>query len=266
MSVDHLGELETHGWTIFDADARVQDWVDFAQSEARATMDDPAFRDWWRAGDTWFVGVNALGNDSAGRLPGGPDLAGAAFDFINSHAGQIAWDAAQVSVIRPGYPVQDRESDAAFRFRLNRDAAHLDGLKRAGPENRRFIGEYHRFLLGIPMVESDERASPLVVWNGSHHILQDMLANALAGVHVDDWASVDFTQIYHQTRRQIFETCERVVVHAKPGQVYLVHRHALHGISPWQDHAVADPVGRMIVYFRPETPDRQAWLSDAGVI
>ena len=51
---------------------------------------------------------------------------------------------------------------------------------------------------------------------------------------------------------RFFESCERVVVHAEPGEAYIVHRLALHGVAPWVDGAEAGPDGRMIVYFRPE--------------
>ena len=38
------------------------------------------------------------------------------------------------------------------------------------------------------------------------------------------------------------------------------YRLALHGIAPWQKPAVADADGRMICYFRPETPSPEEWL------
>ena len=52
----------------------------------------------------------------------------------------------------------------------------------------------------------------------------------------------------------MFETCRRVTVPAQPGEAYLVHRLALHGVAPWEDGAEAPEEGRMIVYFRPEFP------------
>ena len=71
------------------------------------------------------------------------------------------------------------------------------------------------------------------------------------------------TEIYQATRREIFETCERVEVHCRPGQAYVVHRLALHGVAPWADGAEAGPDGRMIVYFRPEIGGPQDWLNEA---
>ena len=50
----------------------------------------------------------------------------------------------------------------------------------------------------------------------------------------EQWGEVDATEVYQATRRTIFETCERVTVTAKPGEAYLIHRLALHGVAPWQ--------------------------------
>jgi len=63
---------------------------------------------------------------------------------------------------------------------------------------------------------------------------------------------VDITEVYQATRREIFETCRRIELPAKPGEAYLLHRHCLHGVAPWGATATASPDGRMIAYFRPE--------------
>ncbi len=55
----------------------------------------------------------------------------------------------------------------AFRFRLNRDAAHLDGLLPIGPDKRRMVKEPHAWILGLPLNACGAGASPLVVWEGS---------------------------------------------------------------------------------------------------
>jgi len=41
---------------------------------------------------------------------------------------------------------------------------------------------------------------------------------------------------------------------AAPGQAYLLHRLALHGVAPWADGAEASADGRMVAYFRPILP------------
>ena len=64
-------------------------------------------------------------------------------------------------------------------------------------------------------------------------------------------------------RKRIFDECERVEIIAAPGEAYIVHRLALHGVAPWRSAAVADPDGRVICYFRPETPAREDWLTAA---
>ena len=63
-----------------------------------------------------------------------------------------------LSVTYPGYPVQEHESDApAFGYRLKRDAAHIDGLIRDGPDIRRFAREYHAFILERSSFDRDRR-------------------------------------------------------------------------------------------------------------
>ncbi|MGB3313258.1 MAG: hypothetical protein WBB85_02505, partial [Albidovulum sp.] len=98
-------------------------------------------------------------------------------------------------------------------------------------------------------------ASPPVVWEGSHRIMARAFRSALAGARVSDWSDTDVTEIYQAARREVFQTCKRVVVHALPGEAVLIHRLALHGVSPWQDGAKVPPEGRIIAYFRPECPD-----------
>ncbi|MEZ5913033.1 MAG: hypothetical protein R3D84_13125 [Paracoccaceae bacterium] len=159
------------GWQRFGAEPATRDWVAAALPAARAAQGDPRHAQWWRHGRTWFAGVNVLDNDTDGRVGDGPALAGAAVGFaraLGTLAGP-AWDHAQVSVVRPGYPRRDAgESEAAHRFRKLRDAAHLDGLLAEGADRRRFIREPHAFILGIGLTKAEAGAAPLVVWQGSH--------------------------------------------------------------------------------------------------
>ncbi len=251
------------GWCRFEHDHVLADWVAQTLPAARETLSDPEQAQWLRCGGTWFAGVNALPNGSTGAVPGGPDLGGVAVDFVRNELGlpEFAWERAQVSVCYPGYPQpMAGESDAAYRFRRDRDAAHVDGLIPERPHRRRYLREYHGFLLGIPMTETGRDASPFVVWPGSHHMMRDALEQLFAGVEPDGWSEVDVTDVYQAARRNIFETCVRVEVAAKPGEAYLVHRLALHGVAPWGEQAQSGPDGRMIVYFRPEIGGPEDWL------
>lgn len=253
----------TRGWTRFGPDARVRDWLAAVGPVAREVVQDPANAHWWRCGGTWFAGVNVLPNDAGGRIANGPPLTGAAVDFIRGTLGlSPLWDAGQLSVTRPGYPQPwDGEGEAAFRFRQRRDAAHVDGLLPIGPDRRRMIREPHGFILGLPVTQAAAGAAPLVVWEGSHEVMRRAFHAALAPYPPGDWPDVDVTEVYAAARREVFGTCRRVPLAAAPGEAILIHRLTLHGVAPWAEGATADPLGRAIVYFRPEMPGGiAAWL------
>lgn len=254
--VDPADHFFTRGWVRFPVDPGIAAWVDAVRPLARRLADDPANRAaWLRCGGTWFAGVNILSNDIWGGLPsdGVPPLTGASITFIAEALGlhDIAWDPAQVSVCYPGYPQPwNGESEAAFRFRRNRDAAHVDGLLRSGPDRRRHLGEPHAFILGIPLEDVPEDAAPLVVWEGSHEHMRRAFRARFEGIEPQDWSGEDITDTYTAARREVFETCPRIPLHARPGEAYLVHRLALHGVAPWGPAGGTQP--RPIVYFRPE--------------
>lgn len=251
------------GWSLFPAERAVADWAAAARIAALDAMRDPAEQArWLRCGGTWFVGVDTLPNDPDGAVAQGGPLQGRALDAARGLYGDLPLHRGQVSVCYPGYPLPSRdESDAAFRYRRNRDSAHVDGLLAVGAERRRMLKERHTYILGLPLTETAGGASPMVVWEGSHHIMRDMFVRALGDRPEANWADTDVTEIYQATRRQVFETCRRVEITASPGQAYLVHRFALHGVAPWADGASAPPEGRMIAYFRPElTSGRRDWL------
>lgn len=255
------------GWVRLPHDAAVADWAARALSVAEACLADPEHRArWLRCGGTWFAGVNVFPNDASGAVPGQgvPPLSGAPVDFAAGALGLsgFAWDTGQVSVCYPGYPQPwEGESEAAFRFRRDRDAAHVDGLIRFDGRRRR-PAERHGFILGLPLSDSPSDASPLVVWEGSHEVMRRALGDRLAGVPPLRWAEEDVTDAYTAARREAFATCRRVPVHARPGECYLVHRLALHGVAPWQGPEEAPP--RIVAYFRPDPfPDAPpAWWLD----
>ncbi|MEM1045853.1 MAG: hypothetical protein AAGL24_06865 [Pseudomonadota bacterium] len=258
-------EFDRTGWLAFPYDPVLADWARHALPAAREAVKRSEDPRGLRCGGTWFVGVNALPNDGRGKIGGGPPLAGTAVDFIaDLFPGRtFDLDRGQVSVCYPGYPQpSDQESAAAFRFRRDRDAAHLDGLLPEGPDRRRHLREHHAYLLGIPLTESDPGAAPLVVWEGSHKRVHAAFSGFFKDIAPADWGASDVTEIYHAVRRQVFEECRRVAIPARPGEAYLVHRLAIHGVAPWAENAGSGPDGRMIVYFRPEFPDPADWLAD----
>ncbi len=250
------------GFLRFPADAAVAAWARHARPVAAAAARDPAHAAWLRCGGTWFVGVDALPNDADGRLADGPPLAGAARDFIAGALDlRLPLHRAQVSVCYPGYPQPSpEESPAAFDFRRNRDAAHVDGLHAEGADRRRHLKEPHAFILGIALTEQSADAAPLSVWQGSHRLMTPMFAAAFAGRKPETWAGIDVTAPYQAARRDAFARCPRVLLPTSPGEAVLLHRHVLHGVAPWGPSATAGPEGRMIAYFRPEFARLGDWL------
>ncbi|MFW8592830.1 hypothetical protein [Cribrihabitans neustonicus] len=263
--MEALEHYRSMGWVRFAFDAQIAAWAKAALPHGIAALHDPVNAGWLQCEGTWFIGVDALPNDAEGRLPEGPALAGAPVGFITRHIGPLpGLHRAQVSSVFPGYPrPRPGEGEAAFRYRLKRDAAHVDGVTMYGARRRRRVTEPHAWVLGLPLNESSAGAAPLVIWEGSHHVMRRAFLAAFAGVPQADWATVDVTDTYTEARAEVFDTCERIEVMAKPGQSYLMHRLCLHGVAPWGDGASAPEEGRMIAYFRPEIPDWTAgWLAE----
>lgn len=264
-----LEQYRREGWVRFAPDPVLAAWARAAAPVAAGIAADPALhaRD-LRCGETWFVGANALPNGPDGAGEGIPPLAGAAVDFVTGALGlsRFGWDRAQVSVIHPGYPRHGaEETEAAFRWRRDRDGAHVDGIMRQGPDRRRHVAETHLFVLGVPLSDPAPGASAMVVWPGSHAVMRAAFATALAGVDPADWRRVDVTDAYQAARRRCLETLPRLELPARTGEAYLIHRLAVHGVAPWT--AGPDAQSRPVAYFRPAPPPGMAgdwWLSSVG--
>lgn len=250
------------GWLRFAHDPVVADWAGHALNAARTAVGDPVNARWWQCENTWFVGVDVLDNDPWGQVAGTAHLSGPAIRFITAHIGAFPLHRAQVSVIKPGYPrPRSAESAAAFGYRQRRDAAHVDGLLAIGPHRQRQLREPHAYILGLPLTKASPNAAPLVVWQGSHHIMREAFNTILANQAPATWPDIDITKAYKAARRRIFETCRRIEIPAQVGESTLIHRHTLHGVAPWADSAKSDPDGRMIAYFRPQFANISDWLS-----
>jgi hypothetical protein len=237
------------GWLRLGPDPAIAAWAAAARRRLAAAL---AASDDWRAGGTWFPGVDALANDAAGGLDG------TAFPWAALPLAPRPLHPAQLSVVRPGYPRPDADA-AAHRWRLHRDGAHVDGL--IATAGRRRIAEPHAWVLGLPLTAADAGAAPLVVWEGSHRLVAAALASALAGVPAPGIGGADITDAYVAARRTAFDVCPRRCLPAAPGEALLLHRMLVHGIAPWAPGAAAEPPGRAIAYLRPLMPDAAAWLA-----
>ncbi|MFD2738878.1 hypothetical protein ACFSUD_04795 [Sulfitobacter aestuarii] len=245
-----MSGLDAGGYRVYPADPALSDWAAAALRVAEETTVDRALL---RHGETWYPGVDALHNAPDGSVSGVP-LGGGWRDDVDlpDH-----WHRAQLSMVYPGYPRQDvDESDGAHRYRIRRAAAHVDGLLPTGPERRRFLREPHGFILGLPL--NSVQKAPLMVWPGSHLILQRAFRAAAQG---RDVSQLDLTETYHLARREVFETIAPLPLRALPGQAMLLHRHLLHGVAPWGEIEAADSAPRIVAYFRPHLDaGPQGWL------
>ncbi len=242
------------GWRRIGPDPRIAAWAAAALPVAQAVL--AASAEPWRCGGTWFVGVDALPNGPDGQMGDTP------FPWPALPLPPEPLHRAQLSVIRPGYPRPwEGEDDAAFRFRQRRDAAHLDGLLPVGPDKRRMVREPHGWILGLPLNACGAGASPLVVWEGSHLLMQAALSAAFAGHPPETWDSVDVTAAYKAARAQVFDRCKRVELPVAPGEATLLHRLTIHGVAPWVDGAAAPEEGRIIAYFRPQMARVADWIA-----
>ncbi len=240
------------GWQRIGPHPAIAAW---AAAARRAALDVLATTtETWRCGGTWFVGVDALPNAPDGSIDG------TAFPWQALPLAPEPLHRAQLSVIRPGYPQpSSEETPAAFAFRRDRDAAHLDGLLPIGPAKRRMVKEPHAWILGLPL--NDTAAAPLTVWEGSHDILRAALLEALKPHPPETWGDIDITEAYQAARKDIFATCRRIELHAKPGEATLLHRLTLHGVAPWKPDDRAPREGRMIAYLRPQFTTVHQWLT-----
>lgn len=259
----NISQFFGKGWCRFNYDKMLTRWISHALPDARKMVSAEQNAKWLRCGGTWFAGVNVMPNLADGAVGASGPIQGKVVDFIHDTLGLdgFDWDQAQVSVCYPGYPQpMCGESEAAFAYRRDRDAAHVDGLLPEGPQRRRHLRESHGFILGIPMVDFSPGASPLVVWEGSHEIIRETFNQVFQGKHADQWGEMDITGVYHDVREKIFNCCKRVEIYARPGEAYLLHRLALHGVAPWRGGARATSDGRMICYFRPQIGGPRDWL------
>ncbi len=247
------------GWKKFDYDRDIANWVGAAHQLACTIVADSKMRaNWLQCEGTWFVGVDALPSDEAGTLAETP-LKGRVMDWLSQIAAK-PMHPAQLSVIYDGYPKPRKgEKDRAFNYRLKRDAAHVDGLLPVGEARRRMLKESHAYILGLPLNSCAPDASPLVIWEGSHITMAETFDKVLKDTSPQEWDTINLTDVYQAARRLVFEICPRVTVHAEPGEAYVVHRLALHGVAPWANGAAAPKEGRMIGYLRPELEDLSEW-------
>ena len=265
--MDLIDDYNINGWIKFSFDPKLILWLDSITKQMfNAIYDKKNQREWLRCQGTWFVGVRALKNDLNGAVNGGLKLDANCSRWALQMLGkkEIKWDPAQISVCYPGYPRRGvDESKSSFDYRSKRDAAHVDGLHPIGKKRVRMLREQHAFILGIPATISSRKAAPLVVWEGSHKIIKHYFESAYSKINPQNWKEIDITKLYHQARNEIFDKCKRVEIHARPGESYIVHRMALHGVAPWDGRAKSSKDGRVIVYFRPEMDlEASSWLEN----
>ena len=68
------------------------------------------------------------------------------------------------------------------------------------------------------------------------------------------------TAAYREARAEVFRTCTRLALPARPGEALLLHRLLIHGVAPWVEGAEAPLEGRLVAYFRPLMGAVEDWL------
>ena len=250
------------GYIEFKYEEQIAKWAEFAEKKGNEILANPnQLAKWLQCEGTWFVGVDVLPNDSKGNFEEVkfPDTFSSLMENINLKS----YHKGQLSVIFPGYPKpRAGDSEAAFEYRLKRDAAHVDGLLPIGTKKRRYLIEAHGIILGIPLNNTHSGASPIVVWEGSHLIMKKEFSNLLAKVPPSSWKDIDLTDTYKKARRNCFENCKRKVIESPVGTGYALHPLLLHGISPWVSPSRGvESSTRQVAYFRPLLNNVQDWLS-----
>ncbi len=252
------------GWASFPFDPNLYDWAIKVHTLVTKKINSTeGQRKKLRCGDTWFPGVNFLENDSFGNIDGAlfPEKL---LKFIKHHEPNFGgiFDKGQISICYTGYPRRmNSESKSSFDFRRNRYAAHIDGILPVGKTRRRFIKEYHSFILGIPINQAGKEASPCVIWEGSHEIIKNELRKYKRLRKISNWGNEDITEFYNDLRKKIFSSCEVKEIWVPMGHAYIINRLSLHGIMPWNQKPKGDENSRMIAYFRPDLKNGQKrWL------
>lgn len=243
--------IGSHGYQTYPVTPEGRAWADVANRQSDSLTANPAIRAAnLRHQDTWFVGVDVLPTDNNGALSG-IDCDGA---WTHDIPDVKPWHKAQLSVVYPGYPQRDPDQSAAnHAFRVNRCAAHVDGLLPFGPLRKRYAREFHAFVLGLPLNHS--KGAPTVCWSGSQKIMGAALRDAIGQ---KDPREVDVTDVYQDARRLVFDTCDMVELQTTPGAAFLLHRFTLHGTAPWRGSETTE---RRIAFFRPEFAHYTDWLA-----
>ena len=250
------------GYIEFGYDEQIAKWAECAKKKSSRILADPAhLQKWLQCEGTWFVGVDVLPNNSTGDFQNTklPTVFKSFMDKINLKP----YHKAQLSVIFPGYPKpRIGDSEAAFEYRRKRDAAHVDGLLPIGEEKRRYLVEPHGVILGIPLNNTHPGASPIVVWEGSHSIMQKEFSRLFSNINPSDWKDVDVTDTYKKARKYCFENCNRITITGSVGTGYALHPLLLHGIAPWVCPIKGpESASRQVAYFRPLLRNVQDWLA-----
>ena len=264
------------GWCFLDNDDQHHRWIEAAKANILYKFGKRKYtkRD-FRSGNTWFIGTNFLDNGSDGNI-NGVSMSSGLWSQISGKFGQGVeyWDPGQVSIFWQGYPKNDsRETEKAFKYRLNKYASHVDGLLPIGPKKRRFAKEYHAFILGLPVINSMAGSAPLVVWEGSHIIFRDLFRRLYNRVSETELRNLDITEMYQKCRTKVFSTCPIRKIFSDHNQPYVLDRHLLHGVVQWKtnkmhsskkcpnDGIQFDPLsGRIVIYFRPSYKSPMDWL------
>ena len=184
---DFTQHINSQGYYVWPWRQDIFQWSQSLLTPARQAMATPEHQHWWHHQNTWFVGVNALPNNPHGQVAKGKAMMSWLQGLLETYClhAPLNLDKGQISTCHMGYPQQDQdEPNQNYYFRKHFYAAHMDGLIPEGKQRRRYLKEYHSFILGVPLTEHDAQAAPLMVWPNSHQRLQTWLLNEFANIPV----------------------------------------------------------------------------------
>ena len=244
------------GWIRFGADPQVLGWLNASEAAARRSVTDPAFRQWHRCGGTWFAGVNALANDAAGAVAGGPPLGGEAVRFAAAlsagrSTGTGPRSRSAIRVIRSRARAKATTPSPTAASATPPMSTAAAGRAGAPPLPAR-TSPFHPRAAGRSGGSGGLPFRPL---EGSHRMVRETLAGTFGDRPPASWRDIDLTNCITRSGGASSRSAGASSSPPAAARPFCAPpRPARH--RAWREGAAAGE--RMVIYFRPESGDPAA--------